>query len=716
LPYLLLASRQGKVMIGFFIGGLAWVLILLLYYGNLLESYELKTYDQLCRLKAIHSPAPEEVVLVVVDQNSLEAAQREGISWPWPRQMYVPILQFCALAGARAVAFDVLFTEPSSYGMEDDRLLSGALRENGQTLLSLFLSRQNYPQQPWEKGILDRISLPLKDQGVEHSSPYLSSLPPIQILAENARGLGNVAISPDSDGIYRRTPVVFHYRDRWIPSLGFSVFYLLSGHEPIVLERNSLRLKKVSFPLDSQQTFLLHYYSTERDFRRFSAFNVIQSSLALQEGRKPIYAPESFRNKIVFVGFTAPGLFDLKPTPISSVTPGMAVHATLVANLFHQDFRVRISRTWAFGLALILAVAMGLTVMLISGLWQLALFALAFGAGLVLFVFLSFQKNLWMDGVLLASSLGLSFAMSTTFSYATEGRQRRQIKQMFSHYMSDLLIQDLLKHPEKLQLGGEKRVLTVFFSDLAGFTTLSEKLTPEEVVTLLNRYLTAMTDIILASGGIIDKYEGDAIMAFWGAPLPQEDHAIRACMAALHNQARLADLRQEFTRMGLPPVFARIGINTGEMIIGNMGSSQRFDFTVIGDSVNLASRLEGAGKEYGVSIIVSEDTYRLAREHVEVRELDLLQVKGKELPVRIYELLAPQGELHPTKAKARDMFTQGLSLYRKQQWAEAASCFQQTLSLDSSDGPARTFIQRCQYFQQNPPKPDWEGVHRLTSK
>ena len=254
-----------------------------------------------------------------------------------------------------------------------------------------------------------------------------------------------------------------------------------------------------------------------------------------------------------------------------------------------------------------------------------------------------------MDGILLAFSSALSFAMSTAFNYATEGRQRRQIKDMFSRYMSDLLIQDLLKNPGKLRLGGERKVLTVLFSDLAGFTSISEKLSPEEVVTLLNLYLTAMTDIILASGGIIDKYEGDAIMAFWGAPVQEEDHAARACLAALENQARLATLRQELAQMGLPPVYSRIGINTGEMIIGNLGSSQRFDFTVIGDSVNLASRLEGAGKEYGTSILISEETYRRAREAVEVRELDLLQVKGKELPVRIYELLGKRGGLDEKK-------------------------------------------------------------------
>ncbi|MCX5833407.1 MAG: adenylate/guanylate cyclase domain-containing protein, partial [Deltaproteobacteria bacterium] len=237
-----------------------------------------------------------------------------------------------------------------------------------------------------------------------------------------------------------------------------------------------------------------------------------------------------------------------------------------------------------------------------------------------------------------------------------------------------------------------------------------------EVVTLLNRYLTAMTDIILASGGIIDKYEGDAIMAFWGAPLPQEDHAVRACHAAIDNQRRLAALREEFVQAGLPPVHARIGINTGEMIIGNMGSSQRFDFTVIGDQVNLASRLEGAGKEYGTSIIISEETYRQARDHIEVRELDRLQVKGKEIPVRIFELLARKGEMEEGLTEALSVFSKGLEDYRNRRWAEAMAAFGRVRQLKPDDGPSMTFTRRCEIFLKQPPPEDWDGVFRLTTK
>ena len=710
-----LHTRKGKILAGATIGALAWVLVAGLYFGQLLETFELGSYDHLSRLHAARMSIPDNIVLVVVDQNSLEAAQRQGIGWPWPRQMYAPIVHFGALSGARAVVFDILFTEPSTYGVGDDRLLAESLEQNGHALLALFLSQNDRPKQSWESGLLRRIALPLETRAAPPASHFRALLPPIRMLADSAASLGNVEIPPDADGIYRRLRLFFHYGEHRLANLGLAVVQHLRGGELMAWDGDGRRTGTHRIPLDSQGNFLLTFYGGQGNFPRYSAFNVIQSYVALQEGAEPVYRPEIFKDKIVFVGYTAPGLFELKPTPVNSVYPGMAIHATLVANLLRQDFRQRIQPAALLALAAGVTLVTSITVLLVSNLWLLGFYTMAYAAGLCLIVVLSFWQNLWVDGILLGTSLGLAFALSTAFSYATEGRQRRQIKSMFAHYMSDVLIQDLLKHPDKLRLGGEKRQLTVFFSDLAGFTTLSEKLPPEVVVKVLNRYLTAMTDIILASGGFIDKYEGDAIMAFWGAPVPQEDHAVRACLAALDNQHRLAELRQEFMAMGLPPIYARIGINTGEMIIGNMGSTQRFDFTVMGDSVNLASRLEGASKSYGTSILLSEETYRQAAAHVEARELDLLRVKGKEVPVCIYELLARKGELEETTCQVRELFAEALQAYRQQRWTEAIDRFRQALARAPDDTPSQIFLQRCQVFVETPP-PSWDGVYQLTSK
>ncbi len=707
---------MGKILYGAAIGALAWLLVLVLNQWGLLEPFELKIYDHLCRWQARKSPAPNEIVLIVVDQGSFDAAQKNGIPWPWPRQMYEPIVQFCTLSKALVVAMDITFNQPSSYGVEDDRMLATALEQNGQVFLPVLLSRKEEPSSEEETKFVSRIAVPLENRSLLSPTPYHSQKAPINVLAENAAGFGNVVIDPDSDGIYRRMPLIFRYGSRWIPVFGLSVVRHILSARSLVLEPRRMSAGEKRIPLDDQGNFLLTFYGGLSDFPRYSAFDIIQSYMALRDGNKPIYPLETFKDKVVFVGYSAPDLMDLKPTPVSSVYPGMAVHATLVANLLHHDFRVRVNHFGALSLAALVTLTTAITVLFVPSIWKLGILTLSYMTALGLFVGISFEQNLWVDPILLTANLGLAFALSTAFSYATEGRQRRQIKSMFSHYMSDLLIQDLIKNPGKLRLGGEKRELTVFFSDLAGFTSLSEKLAPEEVVALLNRYLTAMTDIILASGGIIDKYEGDAIMAFWGAPIPQDDHAGRACIAALDNQARLADLRQEFVAMGLPPVYARIGINTGAMIIGNMGSTQRFDFTVMGDSVNLASRLEGAGKAYGCGIIISEETHRQAENLVEVRELDTLRVKGKETPVTIYELLAKKGELDETAYQARNLFALGLAHYRKQKWTQAMAQFRKVLALTPEDGPSMTLIKRSEQFMEAPPPPTWDGVYRLTNK
>lgn len=711
-----LFDNRGKIFAGIIIGAIAGGLVIILSLAGLLESFELKAYDGLCRLPLVRLAAPEDVVIVAVDQGSLDAARQADVTWPWPRQMYAPIVEFATRAGARAIAFDILYTEPSSYGVEDDRLLAEAMRGSGRVILPLFLTGETRPPAAGEAGILAVTSLPVAGDAVCRSSRTGSILAPIEVLVPAARGFGNVRISPDRDGIYRRIPVAFCYRTHWLPSLGLAAWRYGTGDGAVAREQAGIRLGGRRIPLDRNGKFLLTYYDPAHEFPRYSAFNVISSALALQEGQTPVYDPAVFKDKIVFVGFTAPGLFDLKATPVSSIYPGVSIHATLAANLLRGDFRVRISRTAVVALTAAAAVLTGIAVMFAGGFGHLLLTALLAGGGLLALIFAAFRLHLWIDAVMVFAATGFAFTLTAAFSYATEGRQKRQIKQTFSHYMSDLLIQDILRNPDKLRLGGEKRVLTVFFSDLAGFTSLSEKLSAEEVVRLLNRYLTAMTDIILDSGGIIDKYEGDAIMAFWGAPVPQEDHARRACLAALDNQRRLVALRAEFVAEGLPPIRARIGLNTGEMIIGNLGSSKRFDFTVIGDSVNLASRLEGAGKEYGTSITISEETYRRVADDVEVRELDLLAVKGKEMPVRIYELLARKGELDDNRREVLRVFAEGLHHYRQMHWEEAIACFRKALDRDPDDGPSQTFLARSEGFKNAPPPADWDGVYRLTTK
>jgi adenylate cyclase len=313
-------------------------------------------------------------------------------------------------------------------------------------------------------------------------------------------------------------------------------------------------------------------------------------------------------------------------------------------------------------------------------------------------------------------ALGFSFAGAAAYSYATEGRQKRAIRRMFSHYLSEAVISHLLAHPEGLKLGGERRRVTLLFSDLADFTSLSERLSPEAVVALLNDYLSRMTEIILAEEGVVDKFEGDAIMAFWGAPLDQPDQAVRACRAALRQQTALQEVNARLRGQGLPPLVMRVGINTGEAIVGNLGSARRFDYTAIGDAVNLASRLEGLNKYYGTAILVSEETAAAARGTLEVMEVDQVAVKGRETPVRVFQVLALAGALSAAAAQAREAFARGLAAYRQRCFGEAARHFDEALRNAPEGKPASALLQRCREFVAAPPPPDWDGVFRPEGK
>ncbi|MFH1912175.1 MAG: adenylate/guanylate cyclase domain-containing protein, partial [Pseudomonadota bacterium] len=292
---------------------------------------------------------------------------------------------------------------------------------------------------------------------------------------------------------------------------------------------------------------------------------------------------------------------------------------------------------------------------------------------------------------------------------------KKKIRGAFQYYLTASVINEILKDPSKLKLGGDKKPLSVLFSDIKGFTSISEALSPEELVHLLNEYLTAMTNIVFKYDGLLDKYIGDAIMAVFGAPLDQPDHALRACRTGIEMMSELRRLREKWAAEGRPDVNIRVGINSGEMVVGNMGSEMRFDYTVMGDSVNLASRLEGTNKEYGTSVMISEFTYELVKDELFCRELDAVRVVGKKLPVRIYELLGEKRE----GAQWQEFvgrFETGLAKYREGLWEEAISAFRSVLEVRPEDYPARLYIERCEALKKNPPEGAWDGVFTMMKK
>jgi adenylate cyclase len=708
-------TKRSKLKALAFLVLAAACLAAVLQVSGLLEPYRLKTLDLLFR----HVPLPQaspQVVVVTVDQGDLDYFKKQGVVWPWPRQLYAHIIDYCRESGAKAVLFDIVFFEPSSYGPEDDARLAQAAARAGNVTMAFFLSREDKPANPAEADLLRKAGLAIPGPPPRGLPDYHSVSYPIPSLLSAAGALGNVESRPDADGIYRRVPLVAPFKDRWLPTLAFGAFHQFSGGPSLRFAPGALMSGATRIPLDDRGRFLLKYRGPSRSHRRFAAANVIVSEARSRHGLPPIYPPADFAGKWVLVGLTAPGLMDLKASPVAAVYPGVEVHATLLDNLLQGDFLRTVPGWLLWALSLLAAAAVALAVLFSPGLTVTLAALLLLALGCLALAALAFGAGWWADPLLPEIILALSFGLATAYSYATEGRQKLYIRRMFGQYMSEQVIEHLLSHPEKLKLGGERRRLTLFFSDLAGFTTISEHLEAEAVVALLNDYLSAMTEIILAEAGTVDKFEGDAIMAFWGAPLDQEDQACRACRAALAQQAALGELNRRLAGLKLPSLAMRIGLHTGEAVVGNLGSVKRFDYTVIGDTVNLASRLEGLNKFYGTTIMASEATAAACGETVEFRELDLVAVKGRETPVRVLEVLALKGDLAPESAARLQEFARGLKEYRRRDFARAQATFAALLEAAPDDGPARTFLKRCQQFLAAPPPPDWDTVFRPDAK
>ncbi|MBI4553095.1 MAG: CHASE2 domain-containing protein [Candidatus Latescibacteria bacterium] len=421
--------------------------------------------------------------------------------------------------------------------------------------------------------------------------------------------------------------------------------------------------------------------------------------------------PADLKDKVLIYGLTATGTQDLNPTPFNPRYPMLGYHVNALNTMITGQFLHRIDRPYRLAVILSLGVIMGLIVPLFGPLSGALVVTGLLAAQLSSAYYLFTLSGLWVDVVGPISVIILSYLTISVNNYIVERRERSYIQNSFKMYLSPAVVDQIARDPGLLDLGGQRKVLTVFFSDIAGFTSVSEKMSAEELVGLLNVYLGAMTEIIMQHQGTVDKYEGDAIMAFYGAPLDDPDHAVHACMACLTMQEKLTQLRDQWKADGRPDyvykIRARMGMNTGPAVVGNMGCPQRMDYTVMGDTVNLASRLESGSKPYGTHITVSENTYKMAQDVVEARELDLLRVVGKVEPVTIYEILSRKGALAPDKAAIVQLYNEGLQLYRAQQWDESLEKLFAALKLDPNDGPSKLYIDRCERFKAEPVPEDF---------
>jgi adenylate cyclase len=652
----------------------------------LLDQLELKTYDM--RLRALEASRPRHVTIAAIDEQSLARVGR----WPWSRSVHAELVRRLDEAGAKVIAFDIFFSERES--PKADAQLARALGATKKTVLaSVFLLTPGEARYLSESGLQAGLKAiapqAIADAGGREARPksfgVLANLPELQAGAAYS---GHINVLPDADGVYRRVPLVMLHANRYFPSFDVQVARAFRPDQELALKLDewgavSLNVAGSEFPLDTQGQLLVRYRGKAGEtFDTVSVADILdrKANLAL------------LKDRVVLIGNTAAALGDIRATPFGSTFQGVELRANVIENLL--DGRAIERPDWMTLVDVTLMAVIGLLLV-----WLLPRFGVAGGgllaAGLLaayvaLAVWLFDSQGLWLNLVYPSLLIALLFATATLVSYFFTFSEKRYLKLAFQHYVPPAVVEDLVADAGALRLGGEKRELTVLFSDIRGFTTLSEGMQPEELVKLMNEYFTVMTEQVFAHRGSLDKYIGDAIMAVFGAPLPEREHALLACRAALDMARVLEELQAKWRANGLPAVSIGVGINTGPMVVGNMGSSTRFNYTVVGDAVNLASRIEGLNKTYGTNILVSEYTYEQVKDAFpQAREVDSVRVRGREQPVRLYELYAEGRYAADWLAGYREAY----AAMRKGEFERSAAMFR-ALHARNGDGVSAHHAQR----------------------
>ncbi len=600
------------------------------------EVLELKTLDLQFALRGPIKPGPETVI-ATIDEKSINRLGR----FPWPRSTWGRVVDRLTEEGAKVIVFDVFFTEPES--VESDDLFQRAIMRSGRVVLPMVFDFQEGGYK--ESGFTDKkidflipsAYMTLKNTEHPFSAPKATMvLPTLERFSAFAKTLAHINMNPDMDGSLRWEMLAVEYQGDYYAPIGLQAARIFRD---VPLERTvldfsgSVRMGDTVIRTDEFGRMLINYRGPNGTFPMYSISDIIDRSLPAG----------TFKDRIVLIGATAIGIYDLRVTPYSTNMAGIEKHASVVDNILRGDF---LHRAPELDIPLIIAFTLALGIFLprLGAKYGAALFLLLFlgYAGFTYYLFAA--KGTWFGWVYPASALFFGYTSQTAYRFFTEERRARDIRKMFSSYVSKRIVDELIRDPNKAKLGGDRKEITVLFSDIRGFTSFSEKHQPEEVVSLLNEYLGAMTSIVFEHDGTLDKFVGDAIMALWGAPVGQPDHAERACRCAVTMIRKLEELQKKWTAEGKYAIDIGIGINTGDMVVGNMGAEgKKMDYTVIGDNVNLGARLEGLTRKYNNHIIISEFTYAKVKDIVKVNELGSVTVKGKEQPVVIYDLVGIEG-------------------------------------------------------------------------
>ncbi len=710
---------------------------------EVLETLDNRLTDTMFRWRGVVKPS-QPIVIVDIDEQSLRAIGQ----WPWPRDIVARMIQNLSAGGARIIGLDIVFAEadrtsPKNFvdelqqllptqlppetvaelkareGLDHDLALGKALAATPSVLGYVFQTQddglKNQADLPFPSGATHLAPSNIRYENISLLRAYRAITNVVAVAQGQSEGFFNVF--PDASGTVRKVPLFMMMDSIPYPSLALEMLRIgLEAQETTIqVSRQDqgsakdilgVEVGSTFIPTDEKGQITVNFRGPGQTYAYLSAMDILAGKNLNQ-----------VHGKYVLIGTSAAGLLDLRATPFSNIYPGVEVHANIIDNILsHDSFTHDIFTEIGITYALLLVGGLGLSALLayasplLGGLGGLLLVAGTL-AGNYLFFF-SHGQLLGLSYPLL--TILTIFLVVTLFNYFFEGQKKRFISSAFGHYVSPQIVHQLMEHPERLSLQGEQKTLTVLFSDIQGFTSISERMTSEELGHFMNEYLTAMSRIVLEGKGTVDKFIGDAIMAIWGAPLEDPDHAANCVRAAFKMLAKLEMLRTDWAKRGLPEVNIRIGINTGVMSVGNFGSDQRFDYTVMGDNVNLASRLEGANKTYGTSIVISEYTKAALGEGFYCRMLDMVRVKGKNVPVLIYEPLC-DGEPTPELRKATESFTKALEHYANREF-QAATEIVQALNTAAPSQLYGLYLDRLAHFAVSPPPEDWDGVFTFTTK
>ena len=706
-----------------------------------LQEVRLRSFDLFQVLRPREQQALSPVVIVDIDEASL----KEIGQWPWPRTVVADLVSKLKDRGAVAIGFDIIFAEPdrmspavaveSFRGLDDetrsklaslpsnDEVLADAMKR-ARVIVGQSGSPLSQPRSDAEKALQTGFAIIGPDP-----TPLLVTfkglLRNVPLIEQAAAGRGVLSIDPDRDGIIRRVPVILTAQDVLVPSLAMEMLRVVTGSGAIQVRADeagvqSVGVRGLAVPTDNRGRVWVHFNKIDRERSYVSAKDLLQ-------GRLP---PDRVRGRLVLVGTSAIGLFDIKTTPVDAAMPGVEVHAQILESVLTKAQLAPVPD--AIGAEIVIAVLLGLAIIVAAPALSptvVVVLGAAMVAGLVgLSWYLFAMHSLLLDFTYPLMSSWLIYLVLTFVNYFREQRQRQQIRSAFGYYLSPYMVEQLAKSPDKLVLGGEERRMTILFSDVRGFTTISEhyKDDPQGLTHLMNRFLTPLTNAILERKGTIDKYIGDAIMAFWNAPVDDAEQEVNACDAALAMQERAvelnAELKQEAETGGgtYMPLRIGIGLNTGPCVVGNMGSDFRFNYSVLGDTVNVASRLEARTKDYRLPLVIGSRTAERAQEKFTTMEIDLIQVKGKKEPEAVFTVLgrsALKDDPHCTELRAlnADM----LVAFRKQDWDGALALIERCRSaangLDVA-GLYDMYVERISTYRADPPPPDWDGVYEAESK